>query len=404
MLSVCIAVMTWAGSVQSQLPPWKSSNRSFGAEIIANLLASGETIAGGSAAPITAQGADPPSASSDIQVNDPKLDHIQDFGVHYPWEFSTQAETSIAYNGNDIVIGYNSGAGVFRNSTNTGFSQSLVSGYSVSHDGGNTWTSGFIPPPVNGTCTAGDPSVGVDRQGNFYYAHLACNASRNLGIAVSKSTDGGNTFGSSTIVATSPGADKDWLAIGPDPKVPTRDNLYVAWANFYPMPGPLQGSTLMLSRSLDGGATWNTSTIFSPVDNGVLSSFLQFANPVVDPSNGRLYIPFLHQGYTEADYIQVLVSDDAGASFSFLSFNITGAPDPVSYPVVRPGVLNDCGRGGLQFVLFEGPPQLPPQEIDQNHMLNFYTYAARLSAQPAAVALRRRARSPSIQLQVRKST
>jgi hypothetical protein len=377
--------MTWAGSVQSQLPPGKLSNRSFGAEIIANLLASGETIAGGSAAPITAQGADPPSGSSDIQVNNPALDYIQDFGPpRFPWEFSTQSETSIAYNGNDIVIGYNSSAGASRNANNTGFTQLVFTGYSVSHDGGKTWTSGFIPPPVKSICSHGDPSVGVDRGGNFYYAHHACDASLNLVIAVSKSTDGGKTFGSSTIVATSPGSDKDWLAVGPDPKVPTRDNLYVAWVNFA---DDGSGSSLMLSKSLDGGATWNTQTVYPPVDNGVLSSFLQYPNPVVDPSNGRLYIPFLHFGDGDADYIQVLVSDDAGATFSFLPFNIPGAPDLVSYPVVQPGVLNNCGPfGGFQLVLFEGPPQLPPQQIDPNHMVNFYTYATRLITQPAAVA------------------
>jgi hypothetical protein len=158
----------------------------------------------------------------------------------------------------------------------------------------------------------------VDRNGNFYYAHLACDAGGHKAIAVSKSIDGGNTFGSSTIVVTSPGANKDWLAIGPDPNVPTRDNLYVAWVNFYPAAGPpYQGSSLMLSRSFDGGATWNTQTVYSPV-NGLL---LQFPNPVVDTSNGRLYIPFLHyRAHGNADYIQVLVSDDAGSSFSFLSF------------------------------------------------------------------------------------
>jgi hypothetical protein len=387
MLSVSIAVMTWAGSVQSQLPPGKSSNRSFGAEIIANVRAAGETIAGGSSAPITARGADPPSASSDIQVNDPKLDHIQDFGVHYPWEFANESETSIAYNGNDIVTGYNTSAGTFRNSTNTGFTQLFFTGYSVSHDSGKTWTSGFIPPPVVGGCTLGDPSVGVDRQGNFYFAHLACDAVGNTVIAVSKSTDGGNTFGPSTIAATSNGGDKDWLAVGPDPKVPTRDNLYVAWVNF-----SSAASSLMLSRSLDGGATWNTQTVYSPVDNGVLSSFLFAPNPVVDPSNGRLYIPFLHISNVDADDIQVLVSDDAGATFSFLSFNITGAPDQFSYPVVQPGVLNDCGPSGfIRLVLFEGPPQLPPQQIGgPNFALNFYRYVTRIITQPAAVALNNR--------------
>ena len=139
MLSASIVVMTWAGSVQSQqLPPGKSVNRSVGAEIIANMLAAGETIAGGSSATFTRQGANPRSASSDTQVNDATLDHIQDFGVRLPWEFSTQSETSIAHDGQDIVIGYNSSAGVIRNSTNNGFTQLLFSSYSVSHDAGNT--------------------------------------------------------------------------------------------------------------------------------------------------------------------------------------------------------------------------------------------------------------------------
>jgi hypothetical protein len=163
MVSVCIAVMTWAGSVQSQLPPGKASNRSVGAEIIAKLRAAGKTIGGGASAPITARGADPPSASSDIQINNPTLDHIQDFGASHqlaPWEFSTQSETSIAYVGQNFVIGYNSSAGTYRNTNNNGFSQLLWSGYSVSHDGGNTWTSGFLPPPSTANAPLGIRQLG----------------------------------------------------------------------------------------------------------------------------------------------------------------------------------------------------------------------------------------------------
>jgi hypothetical protein len=386
MLSVSIAAMTWAGSVQSQQSlPGKSINLSVGAEIIANFRAAGETIAGSSAT-ITGQGADPPSASSDIQINDPKLDHIQDFAVPLtPWELSTQSETSIAYVGRDIVTGYISSAGVFRNAGNTGFSQLFYTGYSVSHDAGKTWTSGFIPSPVGGLCTGGDPSVGVDRKGNFYFAYLACDASANTVIAVSKSTDRGQTFGPSTIVFTSNGGDKEWLAIGPDPTVKSQDNLYVAWVNFLPA-----SSRLMLSKSLDGGATWSTSTVFAPVDNGVESSFLQFPNPVVDKSNGRLYIPFLHGGHADADFIQVLVSDDAGQTFHFLNFNIPGVADPTAYPVVTPGTANDCGiipgtsppRANISLVLHEGPNQGGGQ-------FGFprFKYATRLITQPAAVVL-----------------
>src|SRR5258707_2368580 len=45
------------------------------------------------------------------QVNDPALDHIQDFAItNRPFEFSTESETSVAAFGNHILVGYNSSA------------------------------------------------------------------------------------------------------------------------------------------------------------------------------------------------------------------------------------------------------------------------------------------------------
>jgi hypothetical protein len=64
---------------------------------------------------------------------------------------------------------------------------------------------------------------------------------------------------------------------------------------------------------------------------------------VVDRSTGKLYIPFLHGGDANADYIKVLESDDGGQTFHFLSFNEPGVPDPTAFPVVTPGTLADCG-------------------------------------------------------------
>jgi hypothetical protein len=44
---------------------------------------------------------------SNIQVNDPALDHIVSFpGVTRPFEFSTQSETTVASDGRHIVVGY----------------------------------------------------------------------------------------------------------------------------------------------------------------------------------------------------------------------------------------------------------------------------------------------------------
>ena len=79
---------------------------------------------------------------------------------------------------------------------------------------------------------------------------------------------------------------------------------------------------LMLARSIDGGATWASSVVFAPVDDGINSSFLTFSNPVVDASSGRLDIPFLHISDIDADNVRVLVSDDGGQTFQFLAFNV----------------------------------------------------------------------------------
>jgi hypothetical protein len=77
------------------------------------------------------------------------------------------------------------------------------------------------------------------------------------------------------------------------------------------------------------------------------SNMIQYSNPVVDASTGRLYVPFLHFSFIDADNIRVLVSDDAGETFRFLAFNAPGAVDAFAYPNVSPGVLNDCGTLAL---------------------------------------------------------
>jgi hypothetical protein len=109
------------------------------------------------------------------QVNAPALDHLQTVPGTRPYEFSIQSETSIASFRNSIVIGYNSSADQGVVPTGPGFFAHF-SGFSVSHDGGPTWTSGFVPPVPGSPFTFGDPSVGVDRDGHFYYVSLGADA------------------------------------------------------------------------------------------------------------------------------------------------------------------------------------------------------------------------------------
>ncbi len=66
----------------------------------------------------------------------------------------------------------------------------------------------------------------------FYYASLGTipDKAQTAAVIVGKSTDGGNTFGPAVVAAIDDGSDKAWLAVGPDPTHPDRDNIYVARA------------------------------------------------------------------------------------------------------------------------------------------------------------------------------
>jgi hypothetical protein len=319
---------------------------------------------------------------NDTQVNDPGLDHTVSFpGLTRPFELSTQSETSVATNGRHIVVGYNTSAfqTIERFPAGLFFTQRFLTGYSVSHDGGRTWRSSFTPPAQGSSFTFGDPSVAADRNGRFYFASLGADAQGNSVINVNKSTDHGSTFGTATVVALDNGGDKEWIAVGPDPTMRKRDNVYVTWTSFQN-----DGSTILwFARSTDGGSTWMTKPIFAPTTDSINSNQASFTNPVVDASTGRLYVPFLHFSQLDADNIRVLVSDDAGETFSFRAFNAPGAPDAFAYPNVTPGEFVDCGRnnGGFRNVLHQGP-----DDGGGRGGLARYRYATRLITQPSAAA------------------
>ena len=302
-----------------------------------------------------------------VQVNDPTLDHIVTFNpkvvVTRPFEFSTQSETSAVRDGRHVVVGYNSSAGSevqFFPGFGLAFTRLQFSGFSTSHDGGRTWTSGFVPPVSNDApFTFGDPSLAIDRSENIFYASLGTDAQGvHNTIIINKSTDHGSSFGPATVAAVDDGADKEWLAIGPDPTARSRDNIYVTWTSFITnAKRQTIASQLRLARSTDGGQTFSQKVLFTPVDDGTNSSFIQFSNPVVDASTGRLYVPFLHFSDADADNVRVLVSDDGGQTFRFLAFNAPGAIDSFSIPNVTPGMLNDCTGGGVRNALVAGADQ-----------------------------------------------
>jgi hypothetical protein len=317
-----------------------------------------------------------------VQTNDPGLDNIQTLPNTRPFVSYTQSETSIAASGSNIVATYNSSAnqplavigGVLQ------FTRRFLSGYSTSNDGGRTWTSGFFPPVPGSIFTFGDPVAAVDRKGVFYFSGLGANAAGQTTINVNKSTDGGRTWGDAVIVQQDNGGDKEWLAVGPDPTKKSRDNVYVTWTSFQ-----ATGAQLRFGRSTDGGATFASKTIFAPLpdaDDTRPQNSLQFSNASVDGITGAVYVPFLQFSNADQDFLRILVSYDAGETFSFVSFGSLGdVLDRTLLPVTQAGHLIDCGNsGGLRLSIHSG------SNIGGRSGFPSYVQASRLVTQPAFAA------------------
>jgi hypothetical protein len=357
--------------------------RSLGRQMADDLTETGNQVALDETSPVPGQSVPPQIKlrGENVQTNDGGLDNIQTFPLFRPFVKFTQSETSIAASGRNIVAAYNSSANQPLIQVSPGvlqFTHRFLSGFSNSTDGGKTWTSGFMPPVAGSIFTFGDPVVDVDRHGNFYFSGLGTNAAGQFTIQVNKSTDGGVTWSDAVVVQQDNGGDKEWLAVGRDPADGNRDNVYVTWTSFQST-----GQQLRFGRSTDGGATWTTKTIFAPTpDPNPVNpqNSLQFTNPYVDPITGRLYIPFARFSNSDTDFLQVLVSDDAGDTFSFLNFNVPGAPNPTLLPVVQPGELIDCRSGGLRLAIHAGP------NIGGRFGLRSFVNASRLTIQPAFAA------------------
>src|SRR6202022_4510275 len=90
--------------------------------------------------------------------------------------------------------------------------------------------------------------------GNIFYASLGTDVKGNGALILNKSSNHGSSFGAATVVALDDGSDKEWLAIGPDPTAPARDNIYVTWTSFITnAKRQTIASQLRLARSPDGG-------------------------------------------------------------------------------------------------------------------------------------------------------
>ena len=177
-------------------------------------------------------------------------------------------------------------------------------GYAITNDGGTSWTHDFLPRltqfsnPPGPYGRASDPSVAYDPKHDVWMIS-ALGFAPGDDVVVSRSLDGGASWKKPVIVHSGGGTDKNWTVCDTWQSSPFYGNCYTEWDN------SSQGNRIEMSTSTDGGATWSAQA--APADNpsglgGV---------PVVAP-DGRVVVPY------SANFgpIRYFTSTDGGASWS----------------------------------------------------------------------------------------
>jgi len=257
----------------------------------------------------------------------------------------SQSETSSAWCGNTVVVGFNDSAAFVHTAVDQQAEAISLSGVAVSHDGGSTFVGlPFLNPgpalnpgsPFFDSELAGDPvvvcsdpqhfayssiqqQVPVDSQGNVIAAFAE--------MAVNLSSDGGVTWDDPVTVVqkdlNSHFLDKEWLAIDPH----NSNNLYLTYTDFQQHgtePDCVGGTVgidagpdvaLEMVASKDGGLTWGAPVRFGRRCNLGIGENLSGTQIVVG-RHGEVYVAYASVLDFGADAQIVLRrSDDGGNSF-----------------------------------------------------------------------------------------
>jgi hypothetical protein len=259
---------------------------------------------------------------------------------------------------------------------------------SVTHDGGATWSRSFAPFTF---CSGGnvgnggdferasDPWVTFAPNGDAYQIALNFNGSDfDNAVTVSKSTDGGDTWGplKTLIRGSDPLSQNDKESITADP---TNSNfVYAVWdrsrfpsdqASFNALHAFSFRGDILFSRTTNGGATWEPArTIFAP-----RSSLFSIGNQIVVLPNGDLVdVMFLGHGsgvQRSGWEVAVIRSTDRGVTWSApitvskvqaVSVTDPETGEPIRTGDIIPEIAVDRASGALytvwQDARFSGPP------------------------------------------------
>lgn len=295
-------------------------------------------------------------ATFPVIINDPSFDYDSTRLTGF-----TQSETSSAWCGNNIVVGFNDSAS-FAHTAIDGQAEAIsLSGVAVSHDGGKSFVGlPFLNPgpavnpgsPFFDSELSGDPvvvcsdplhfsyasiqqQVPVDSQGNVIAAFAE--------MAVNRSSDGGVTWEDPVTVVqkdmNSHFLDKEWLAV--DPGNPR--NLYVTYTDFqaHGTESDCVGGTtgieagpdvaLEMVASKDGGLTWTDPVRFGRRCSLNIGDNLSGTQVAVG-RRGEVYVAYASiTGFGAKAKILFRRSTDGGASFG--PEIVAGAAMPAANPL-----------------------------------------------------------------------
>jgi len=216
-----------------------------------------------------------------------------------PGQHATEVEPHMFANGSTLVAAFQTGRIAQGGATDIG--------WATSTDGGTSWSHGFLPGLTKGEGTgpydsASDPVVAYDAKHVVWMiASLPLSSPIHTpAIAVSRSTDGGFTWQSPISVApTAASSDKNWIVCDNWTTSPHFGNCYVQWDD----PSPSNQDLILMSTSSDGGITWGAATPTSNMARGI------GGQPLVQP-NGTVIVPI------ETNVMASFSSTDGGASWT----------------------------------------------------------------------------------------
>ena len=223
-------------------------------------------------------------------------------------------------------------------------------GFATSVDGGDAWVHGSLPSvtvystPAGKYARASDASVAYDAKHKVWiisYLGIVDPVNGPVDVVVSRSTDGGLTWGNAvTVNASGNFDDKNWSVCDNTPTSPHYGNCYTEYDD------NTLGDLEQMSTSTDGGATWGPG---KPTVDG---SHGLGGQPVVQP-NGNVIVPYVGlDSPFFAFTISSFMSTDGGATWS-------------ASTLVSEGDFHNPNPGGPSAGIRADIP-LPSAEIDRS--------------------------------------